>query len=534
MSINKYLSENEIYISQSTKIPQSLIYAEMSGLYGTRILREMGEIIKYYNVYEKGAEFVADSSKLDYVAADLKIHQTAYLINKEARFLFSKQPDIFIEPELSGVNPSEFEAIKDDISLMQAYVDRVFEKTRFFGNLLKAAKDCFIGKRVACFVNFNEDIQKIQINFSPSLEFVYETDPDDIDVLTKIVCFYTTVDSDNKANQRIYKKKYWMNDDGFCWIEEGMYDGVGRLIEEITPERATKFTYIPAVIIRNDGLTGDLDGESEVKNLQEYESWMSRLNSADIDAERQGMNSIKYTVDMSPESTQGLSIAPGAFWDLSSDQNADSPGSVGTLESSMGYSGSLDATLKRIKASAYNELDIPDTSPDAMQGVVTSGKTLKAMYWGLIVRCDEKMQEWRPALEKITRILIDGAHLYPKSTTPYSSQPIPDRVFNVKVDNQYSLPEDEQEEKQIDLAEVNAQTMSKKAYMKKWRNLTDDEAEQELKQIALERQLLEDSMSNMPPVDMSDMYSDDSSESGNTGQISEDLNSPQQPTSAGE
>jgi len=35
--------------------------------------------------------------------------------------------------------------------------------------------------------------------------------------------------------------------------------------------------------------------------------------------------------------------------------------------------------------------------------------------------------------------------------------------------------------------------MSKKAYMKKWRQLTDDEVLEELEQIALERQLLEDS-----------------------------------------
>ena len=61
------------------------------------------------------------------------------------------------------------------------------------------------------------------------------------------------------------------------------------------------------------------------------------------------------------------------------------------------------------------------------------------------------------------------------------------------MDNQYPLPEDEAEEKQVDLAEVTAQTMSKKAYMVKWRGLTDDEALDELKQIALERQLLEDS-----------------------------------------
>ena len=37
-----------------------------------------------------------------------------------------------------------------------------------------------------------------------------------------------------------------------------------------------------------------------------------------------------------------------------------------------------------------------------------------------------------------------------------------------------------------------AQTMSKMAYMEKWRGLTDVEAGQELKQIAMERELLED------------------------------------------
>ena len=38
--------------------------------------------------------------------------------------------------------------------------------------------------------------------------------------------------------------------------------------------------------------------------------------------------------------------------------------------------------------------------------------------------------------------------------------------------------------------------MSKKAYMKKWRNLTDEEADEELEQIARERELLESSYFN--------------------------------------
>ena len=83
----------------------------------------------------------------------------------------------------------------------------------------------------------------------------------------------------------------------------------------------------------------------------------------------------------------------------------------------------------------------------------------------------------------------------------YIDEALPTVDYTIRVDNQYPLPEDEQEEKQTDLAEVNAQTMSKKAYMKKWRNLTDDEADEELRQIAKERELLEDSFVE-PPMEV--------------------------------
>ena len=263
------------------QIPRSLISEELTGLYGNRVLKEMGEIIEYYDIYENGANFNSEGSNGDYTPTDLRIKQAASLINKEARFLFSKKPDIWVDPVFTPGDEKSVQAAKDNATIMQAYIDKVLDKNKFFGKLIKAAKDCFIGKRVALFVNFNEDTQKIQISFTPSLEFVYEVDGDDIDILTKIVCFFTMYDSQNKTEQRIYKKKYWM-ENGFCHIEEGVYDGTGKLIEELTPARPTKFTYIPAVVIRNDGLTGDLDGTSEIKELMNYEEWNSRLNSADI------------------------------------------------------------------------------------------------------------------------------------------------------------------------------------------------------------------------------------------------------------
>lgn len=486
-------------ILSGLRLPSSLISDELEGLYGSEVLAELNSIINLYKVYDHGAEFIAEGSNGDYVPSNLRYKEVRKLINREARFLFSKHPDIQVT--VPYANTKEKEAANKAMTAYQSYVDNVLNSTQFFSKLVKAAKDCFIGKRVAWFVNFNEDKQRITLDFVPSLEFVYDVDPEDPTRLTKLVTFYTVNDSTNKTAQRIYKKRYRM-DNGICHLYEAIYDGAGNEVEVLTPERKTKFTYIPGGVILNEGLTGDLDGESEIALLEAYESTYSRIANADIDAERKGMNPIRWARDMSPESTKGLSTAAGAFWDLSSDPNAPSEGmtgEVGVLETTMGYTTAVNSTLSRLRSTMFEELDVPDTSSEALKGVVSSGKTLQAIYWPLIVRCDEKMLVWRPALRQMIETVLEGARLYPRAAAPYLSEPLPNVDYNISVENQYPIPSDEAEEKTIDLQEVNAQTMSKKSYIKKWRGLTDDEADQELKQIAAERELLEDSFS-MPPM----------------------------------
>lgn len=483
------------------RIPWGMISEELDGLYGSTLLSEFKEIIGYYDIYEKGADFKAEA-KADFTPSDLRFKESRKLINREARFLFSKAPDFWVNVpyDKESDQGSMKETAKAQTSIMQSYIDTVLEKVNIRSKLVKAARDCFIGKRVAYFVNFDEEGKRIMVDFVPSLEFVFETDPNDTSRLTKIITFYTTKDSNNKSEQRIYKKKYWLDENGVCYINEAIFDGTGGMIEEITPDRATKFQgYIPAGVIINDGLTGDLDGVSEIEELSDSESWFSRISNGDIDSERCGMNPIRYTVDMNPASTKGLSIAPGAFWDLASDPNSVDgvTGQVGMMETSLSYSNALNSTLSRIRSSMYEAVDVPDVSSEALKGVVSSGKTLEAIYWPLIVRCDEKMLAWRPALKNIMHILIEGAKLYPQSASSYTKEAIPDAVYEVTVENQYPLPGNEADEKETDLAEVNAQTMSKMAYMKKWRNLTDVEAIQELKQIAMEREMLENSYGNM-------------------------------------
>ena len=252
-------------------------------------------------------------------------------------------------------------------------------------------------------------------------------------------------------------------------------------------------TNIPAIVIVNDGLTGEILGESEIEWLKDYESWYSKLSNADIDAERKSMNPVRYTIDMDSNSTKKLSSSAGSYWDLMSDQNLDncSP-QIGMLESSMGYSASLKTSLDRIQTMVYNQIDMPNITLESMQGAITSGKSLKAIYWPLIVRCKEKMKTWGPQLSAMVKILIEGAMAYPNCIVRYTNEPITPIDFEVNVNQNTPLPEDEVEERNMDIAEVESKVMSRKAYMKKWRNLTDDEAQEELEQIALEREILED------------------------------------------
>ena len=454
------------------------------------VIEELNQILKYYRVYKKGKKFFVEGTNGDYVPAQLKYRMAYSLVNKEARFLFAEQPDIFVKPK--GNLAKSTDRVNKGLTVINDLIKTVLAKNSFEDILIKAARDCFIGKRVAGVVNFNEE-DGITISFIKSTNFLFETKVGNANVLSKFVCFMSVNDSVSLANKRVLKKKFELVDDK-VYLEEIIFDGAGRVIEELTPRQEIKLSCIPAFIIINDGLTGESLGESEVGLLSDFENWYNKLANADSDAERKSMNPIKYVVDMESNSTKNLSTSPGSLWDLGSDQNLEQPAvKVGMLESQMNYHNALETSLNRIKTAGYELVDVPNITLESLQGAITTGKALKAVYWPLIVRCKEKMKVWGPALSKMVDIIIEGAMAYPNCVKSYTEDDIIDVQYEVSIVQNTPLPEDEIEEKTSDLAEVESQTMSRKTYMQKWRGLTDDQVDDELNQIAHERQILEES-----------------------------------------
>ena len=483
---------SKAYLSVYNRIPYALIREE-SGEDATEVFEEIREICMYYKIYKRGKDFNVEGTNGDYTPARLRYKMAATLLNKEARFLFSEQPDITIEQK--GDLEEFTEESKKALTVMNELLQTILDKNNFQDILIKGARDCFIGKRVACLINFNEQ-DGVTLTFLPSTQFLYEVRPTNHRVLEKFVCFTVMKESKTNSIKRIFKKKYTLeqvNGVEKVFLEEEIFDGAAKSIEKVTEKCEIKLDFIPAIVFINDGLSEELKGESEIESLMDFEEWYSKLGNADADAERKSMNPTKYLVDMANNSTKNLSTAAGALWDLGSDQNLDNPYvQVGLLEPQMYYSEALKTTLDRIKTTGYEQVDMPNITNESLSGVITSGKALKAIYWPLIVRCKEKMKMWGPNLSLMAEMIIQGAMIYPNTIKKYTSDILMPIEHVIEVVQNTPLPEDEIEEKTIDLAEVEAKTMSRKTFMKKWRGLTKSQIAEELNQIALERQIIED------------------------------------------
>lgn len=463
-----------------------LIKMELNGLYGEEVLRDHNELIKLYDIYDGKGQDWDTPANLDYKPTKKKTNYVKKIIKEEARFLFGKTP------EFTFVSQN-----KDQANEIQKYMNKVLNDNGFAKKIIQAARDCFIGKRVAIKLGFPND-GGIKISFRNALEFVYEPFDDDVDNLKSVVFFYAINDKMDKRDQRIWKQKFHMQN-GSCILDEGIYNGYGEPIEVTHSDFVTGLDFIPVKVIINDGLSGDLKGESDVDELKENQEQYNRLNSDDIDALKFNMFPMTVASNAHEDVFKSIKIAPAAIVDLKTDVISDSDGrkaDMYKLESSFSYNDRIENAVNRMKNDMFDVLNIPNISIEELRGTMTSAKGMKAIYWQLITRCEEKFQTWRPALEWMVYSILEMSKAY------HLDNLIIPNDLTVNVENIYPLMEDEFEEKALDLQTVNTQSMSRKTFIKKWnKGVDDDGADLELKQITIEKAMLEETYTGGMNVD---------------------------------
>ena len=443
------------------------IKLELGGLYGGEAVRELDELNRLYRLYDgEGQESFSDGES---DATRLVTNLIKKLIKEESRFMAGRAPELRV---LAAAEDAEAAA------QIERFLAKTLSDNRWQKKLLHGVRDCFIAKRVALCLD-GAPGRGLTVRFVPATEFVYELDEGG--EISKIIFFYGLNDLMERSRQRVYRKKLWL-DGGRCLIDEGVFDGYGRLVEAKHRGEDTGLTFVPAYVIVNDGLTGDLSGESDARELAGNQLAYNRLKSDDIDALKFNMFPQKVLVDASQASVEHVVIAPGALIDLATDPSRGGAGqaSASVLEPKFGYDQRYEHAIARIRGDMHDLLSVPEASIEALRGFAASGKAMRAVYWGLICRCEEKWAEWDDALKWMARRLTEMAVIY-------GVEALPEIEFSVKIEHLYPIPDDEEDERTRDLSEVAGGARSRLGYIRKWQ--PDADAEGELRQIELERGL---------------------------------------------
>ena len=452
--------------------PMQMLVAELGGLYGSAVLQDISKTIKLYDFYDGKGQDWETPAGLDYKPTKKRVNLVKKLIKREAGFMFGRTPELtFTSADESA----------DALSDAQTVLDGTLRRSGFKNKLIQAGRDCFIGKRIAIKVSGGKD-KDIRVSFRPSTEFVYSTMDDDCDVLSKIIFFYQVNDEAERDKQRIWKQKYYL-DNGRCILNEGIYDGYGRLLEG-GQDADTGLDFIPCYVVINDGLTGDVMGESDVEELIDLQNAYNRLNSDDADALKFNMFPQTVATDVKAESLEAMQISPGALVDLQTDPATMGSGQakLDKLESSFSYSERFEAAINRTKNDMFDLLSVPNVSLEQLKGLMQSGKSMKALYWELITRCEDKWASWEPALEWLGMTVLKMAAAYQGLSFPEDT--------SVHVEHLYPILEDDFDEMANDQQEVIHQLRSRMSYMKKWGVAPDPDAE--LRQIKVEETLFSD------------------------------------------
>lgn len=448
---------------------QTRISQELGPEYGAQLWMDAQENIRLYAYYQGVGQAWNTPQGLDYRPNKTTVNHTKRLIDKVSGFMFSRAPEITLQPMGGGEDNAR------RVRELERHVRQVLEQNGWQKRLLQAGRDCFVGKRVALKVGVHGG--RLVIRFRPSMEFFHDVSVDDVEKLDRIIFAYGLNDKKEAEVQRIWVQS-WRMQDGRCLLTEGVYNGFGTAVREDFHDAETGLDAPPAYVILNEGMTSDVLGDSDVARLIALQDDYNRMVSDDQDALRFHMFPQTVFTDASESCLGSIKISPGAIIDLQTDPSQQGrQAKVAKLETHFSYDERFQNSLDALLDNMYTLMSCPRVTPDYLKAAGASGKALRAMYWDLQCRCEERWAEWDPALVWLVREIVRQEKVYGLGDWT-------DCHFAVRIEHLYPLSQDEEEERRLDLEEVAQRVRSRRSYLDKWQPGAD--ADRELAQMETE------------------------------------------------
>ncbi|CAM3001423.1 phage portal protein [Hathewaya histolytica] len=408
---------------------------------------------------------------LDYVPSQIIDNKVKPLINKQARFMFGKEPNLLFKPLKDNS--------KEMCEELRQYVDSILSANKFWSTTLKIFRLATVTKRVMLRMEANPG-KPIKIYYHDINDFNYELDPDNIGRLKSA----TLVKQDSSTikketnNQIWYRFNYYMDKDELCHLKTEIFKG-DNLEEPISVEEtSTGLSKIPCWVIANEQSIVNPKGLTDIKDLRPLQERYNRRLSDFDDALRFLMFGQTAVIDATEDTVNSCNIAPNSLMALKSIEDTDSnkQAKVQRVESNFTSAEPVKMFLKILEDSMYEKLGIP--RPEQLQSI-PSAKSIKYMYTELVARCEEKWHDWEPSIRQLIRLIVEACsklNCYSEWNHEWDKL-----LYNIVLEKNYPIPEDEEDKKRLGMEEVNLKVRSHRNYIKELSN--DEDYEEHFKEI---------------------------------------------------
>lgn len=421
---------------------------------------------------------------LDYVPSQLIDNKIKPLIQKQARFMFGRAPDILLKP-LDKNNREICEELRQKI-------DTILDDNKFWSNTLKAFRLATITKRVLLRIEANPN-SPIKLYYHSIDDFSYNINTDDTSEL-KDVTFVredpNNADNEyNVSNQIWYRYTYYMKSN-VCSLKIETFKGDNLDTPIDIKEQNTGLSHIPCWVIVNEQSSNNIIGCTDIKDLKPLQNAYNRRLSDFNDALRFLMFGQTAVIDGNEDDVNKCTIAPNSMMAIKT-RDSDSTDStrqakISRVESSFSNAEPVKMFLDMLADSMHEKLAIPLA---AQLKEVPSAKTIKYVYTELVARCDEKWNDWEPIIRSLITIIIESCQKF-NCYSDWKSEWNSLKYFLV-INKNYPIPEDEEDKKKLAMDEVESKVRSHKSYIKDFSD--DEDAEEEFNEILQETELLNQS-----------------------------------------
>ncbi len=401
---------------------------------------------------------------LDYVPSQIIDNKVKPLIQKQARFMFGKRPDILFKP----FDKKD----KDDCEKFRQKVDMILDNNNFWSNTLKAFRLATVTKRVLLRIEANPQ-QPVKIYYHSIDDFSYNVDTDDSSKL-KNVSFVrqdpgNSNDETNISNDIWYRYTYYMNNlTCYLKVETFKGDNLDKPIE--VKEQNTGLSSFPCWVIVNEQGTNNVLGCSDIKDLKSLQNAYNRRLSDFNDALRFQMFGQTTVIDGDEDDVNKCTIAPNSLMAIKTrtdNVKEVRQAQIKRVESAFSNAEPVNIFLKMLSDSMYEKLSIP--LPEQTKEV-PSAKTIKFIYSELVARCDEKWNDWEPVIKSMINLICEACKMfgcYQDWDNKWN-----DLEYNLVIHKNYPIPEDEADNKRLAMEEVDNGVRSRRSYIK---DFSDDE-----------------------------------------------------------